>query len=92
MNLLPAILTISMSIITYVTMGVDKQKAKQHKQRISEKTLWILAIAGGGIGAYFGMIFFRHKTKHINFRIGFTLLAVIQFLLLFWIYISDSQW
>lgn len=86
MNLLPVMFIISMSIIAFVAMGMDKRKAKQHKHRISEKTLWILAIVGGAIGSYVGMIFFRHKTKHLNFRIGFTLLAVIQFILLFWIY------
>lgn len=86
MNLLPVIFIILMSIIAFVAMGVDKRKAKQHKHRISEKTLWILALVGGSIGSYLGMIFFRHKTKHLNFRIGFTLLAVGQLILLFWIY------
>jgi len=86
MNLLPVILIILMSIIAFVAMGVDKRKARQHKHRISEKTLWILALVGGSIGSYLGMIFFRHKTKHLNFRIGFTLLAVGQLTLLFWIY------
>lgn len=86
MNLLPVIFIILMSIIAFVVMGVDKRKAKQHKHRISEKTLWILALVGGSIGSYLGMIFFRHKTKHLNFRIGFTLLAVGQLILLFWIY------
>jgi uncharacterized membrane protein YsdA (DUF1294 family) len=92
MNLLPAMIIISMSIIAFVAMGMDKRKARQHKHRISEKTLWTLAIVGGAIGSYVGMIFFRHKTKHLNFRIGFTLLAVVQFILVFWIYyISDFR-
>ncbi len=86
MNLLPVLLIILMSIIAFIAMGVDKRKAKQHKHRISEKTLWILALVGGAIGSYLGMIFFRHKTKHLNFRIGFTLLSVGQLTLLFWIY------
>ena len=86
MNLLPVIFIILVSIIAFVAMGVDKRKAKQHKHRISEKTLWILALVGGSIGSYLGMIFFRHKTKHLNFRIGFTLLAVGQLILLLWIY------
>lgn len=86
MNLLPVLLIILMSIIAFVAMGVDKRKARLHKHRISEKTLWILALLGGAIGSYLGMIFFRHKTKHLNFRIGFTLLAVGQLTLLFWIY------
>ncbi|WP_394188450.1 DUF1294 domain-containing protein [Paenisporosarcina quisquiliarum] len=86
MNLLPVLLIILMSIIAFVAMGVDKRKARQHQYRISEKTLWIVALLGGAIGSYLGMIFFRHKTKHLNFRIGFTLLAVGQLTLLFWIY------
>ena len=86
MNLLPVLLIIMMSIIAFIAMSVDKRKAKQHKHRISEKTLWILALVGGAIGSYLGMILFRHKTKHLNFRFGFTLLAVGQLTLLFWIY------
>ena len=92
MNLLPVLLIFMMSIIAFIAMGVDKRKAKQHKHRISEKTLWILALVGGAIGSYLGMIFFRHKTKHLNFRIGFTLLAVVKLTLLFWSYfISDYR-
>ena len=89
MNLFPVIFIILMSIIAFGAMGVDKRKAKQHKHRISEKTLWILALIGGSIGSYLGMIFFRHKTKHLNFRIGFTLLAVGQLILIFWIYFDS---
>ena len=86
MNLLPALFIILMSITAFLGMGIDKRKARQHKHRISEKTLWILALLGGAIGSYLGMIFFRHKTKHLNFRIGFTILAVGQLTLLFWVY------
>lgn len=32
----------------------------------------------GGIGGTAGMFFFRHKTKHWYFRIGFPALAVLQ--------------
>ena len=41
-----------MNIIAYVTMGVDKKRARQHEYRISEKTLWTLAVIGGGTGAF----------------------------------------
>ena len=73
-----------MSIIAFFTMGHDKSAAKANNRRVPERTLWKLAIFGGGVGAYLGMITFRHKTKHMSFRIGFTLLAIAQVALLIW--------
>lgn len=66
------------SIWAFTAMGYDKRQAKRKKSRVSEKTLWLLAIAGGGIGAYFGMQVFRHKTLHTSFRVGFLMLALID--------------
>lgn len=76
---------IIMSIIAFLVMGYDKSQAKKHKQRVSERTLWTLAIVGGGIGAYLGMQFFRHKTKHTNFRVGFLMLMIMYAFLIFWL-------
>ena len=69
-------------------MGVDKKRARKHEYRISEKTLWTLAIIGGGTGAFLGMVRFRHKTKHSSFRFGFSLLMIIQLVLLAVYYID----
>lgn len=74
-----------LSIWTFFMMGYDKRQAKLHKQRISEKTLWVLAIAGGGIGAYLGMQIFRHKTRHTSFRVGFLILALLDLTLALWL-------
>ena len=65
-----------MSIWAFAAMGFDKSQAKRKATRIPEKNLWLLATLGGGIGAYFGMQMFRHKTRHTNFRIGFLILAI----------------
>ncbi|WP_019242862.1 MULTISPECIES: DUF1294 domain-containing protein [Bacillus] len=70
------------SVIGFVVMGIDKQRAIHKKYRISEATLWVLAIIGGAIGATFGMFYFRHKTKHMIFRIGLPVLAFIHILLM----------
>ncbi|QBP40696.1 DUF1294 domain-containing protein [Paenisporosarcina antarctica] len=75
---------IIMSIIAFFTMGHDKSAARASKRRVPERTLWKLAIFGGGLGAYLGMIIFRHKTKHTSFRIGFILLAIAQVALMIW--------
>jgi uncharacterized membrane protein YsdA (DUF1294 family) len=79
---------ILINIIAFVTMGVDKKRARQHQYRISEKTLWTLAIIGGSTGGFLGMMQFRHKTKHPTFRIGFSILMIIQLVLLL-IYVMD---
>jgi uncharacterized membrane protein YsdA (DUF1294 family) len=65
-----------MSLWAFAAMGYDKRQAKRKGQRIPEKNLWGLALLGGGIGAYFGMQTFRHKTRHTSFRIGFLGLAL----------------
>ncbi|CAM3156562.1 DUF1294 domain-containing protein [Filibacter tadaridae] len=66
-----------MSIWAFAAMGIDKRQAKRKGQRIPEKNLWLLALIGGGIGAYFGMQTFRHKTRHTSFRVGFLILALL---------------
>lgn len=62
-------------------MWKDKNKAIKHQFRIREKTLWMTAIIGGAVGTTIGMQLFRHKTKHVSFKFGFPLLAVIEIIL-----------
>ncbi|UOQ86250.1 DUF1294 domain-containing protein [Gracilibacillus salinarum] len=66
------------NLVAFFTMWMDKQKARQHKWRIPEKRIWLLAIAGGACGATFGMYMFRHKTQHRTFVIGLPLIIAIQ--------------
>ena len=66
------------NFITFVVYGIDKKKAKRQQWRISEKTLIILAIIGGSLGAVAGMKTFRHKTKHKKFYIGIPIIIIIQ--------------
>ena len=62
--------------------GADKRKAKKHAWRISEKALFLVAVAGGSLGALFGMLLFHHKTKHWYFVIGIPLILAVQIFLL----------
>lgn len=59
-------------------MKIDKNRARQRKWRISEATLWMISIIGGSLGTLIGMFLFRHKTKHLSFRIGLPLLVLVQ--------------
>ena len=65
------------SIWAFAAMGYDKRQAKRKGQRVPERNLWMLAVLGGGIGAYFGMQMFRHKTRKTAFRVGFFVLAIV---------------
>ncbi|MFC4409826.1 DUF1294 domain-containing protein [Chungangia koreensis] len=73
------------TIWTFTMMGYDKSQARKKGQRVPEKTLWTAALLGGGIGAYLGMMYFRHKTKHVQFRIGFFVLALLTVAVVLWL-------
>ena len=75
--LIPAYLII-LNLAAFLLMGLDKAKARRHKWRIPEKTLFLSAILGGSIGAIAGMQIFRHKTKHASFRIGMPCILILQ--------------
>ncbi|MEH7885932.1 DUF1294 domain-containing protein [Bacillus sp. JJ1609] len=71
-------LIILMNAVGFFIMGADKKRAKKNLYRISESTLWNVAILGGAIGAFAGMRHYRHKTKHAQFKYGLPLLAVLE--------------
>ena len=66
------------NILAFALMGIDKSKAKHHKWRIQERTLFGSAFMGGSVGALYGMHFFRHKTKHKSFMLGMPAILIIQ--------------
>ena len=79
------------NLVAFIVFGVDKQKARSHKWRIPEKTLFLLAIIGGSIGAIAGMYTFRHKTRHWYFVIGMPLILILQLAGAFWFGVLPIQ-
>lgn len=71
------------NIAGYLIMGIDKMKAVKKEWRIPERTLFAIALLGGGVGAFLGMFTFRHKTRHLKFVILFTVCAVIDVFLIY---------
>ena len=59
----------AMSLAAFALYGIDKSRAKRGVWRISERALLLSALLMGGPGAWAGMEFFRHKTKHPRFRV-----------------------
>ncbi len=59
-------------------MGLDKRRAVLRSRRIRERSLLLVAWSGGAAGTYFGMVYFRHKTRHLVFRWSLPVLALVQ--------------
>lgn len=66
------------NVVTFLTFGLDKLKAKADAWRIPEKTLLGLAVIGGSVGGILGMRTFRHKTRHKQFSVGLPVILVLQ--------------
>ncbi len=67
--LLAAAVLLVLNLVTLILYVSDKKKAKKGVWRTPEATLLAFAWAFGGAGAMIGMYVFRHKTKHMKFRI-----------------------
>lgn len=69
---------LGINILAFCLYGIDKAKAKMDLWRIPEATLLGVAFIGGSVGAWAGMQFFRHKTKHWKFKILVPVFVFIQ--------------
>ena len=69
---------LAINVIGFLSMGIDKFKAKNKLWRTKEKTLFVIAMMGGSIGSIIGMYTFRHKTKHNTFVYGMPIILGIQ--------------
>lgn len=75
---------IVINIVGFLTMFIDKQKAKNGSWRIPENTIFVITAIGGGIGTIAGMYTFRHKTKKMSFKIGLPFLLIMDIALVVW--------
>ena len=91
MNLLTKLLICAlfiMSVVSFIMYGIDKRKARLGKWRISEKALLLSALCMGGPGAFLGMQLFRHKTKHLHFKLLVPLFCIINIAII----IAAARW
>lgn len=69
---------VSINVIGFFAMWLDKRKAQKGKWRIQEKTLFLITALGGGIGTIAGMYTFRHKTKKLGFTVGLPAILILE--------------
>lgn len=75
----------AINLVTFLVYGIDKLRAKRGAWRIPEKTLFLLPLLGGSVGAIAGMKVFHHKTKHWYFKYGLPLILILQLALVVWL-------
>lgn len=86
LNILKQAALILISILNLTTLAlfyIDKKRAQLRQRRISEKTLLLSAFFLGGIGAFLGMYTFRHKTKHLKFKVLIPISTIITAMILY---------
>ena len=71
------------SVVGFAAMGVDKQRAVEGRWRVSETTLFLVALAGGAFGTAVGSEVFHHKTSKLSFLLVMYSLVVAWLVLLY---------
>ncbi len=77
---------LTINLLTFVTYGIDKYKARHKHWRVREASLLLLAVLGGSPAALLAMHLFRHKTQHNKFRYGVPGILIVQVLLVVFVY------
>lgn len=63
-----ALVTVVMSLITFIAFAIDKRRAMNGGWRIRESTLHLMELLGGWPGAVLAMMVVRHKTRDPSYR------------------------
>ncbi len=65
------------NIATAAAYAYDKIAARRGARRIRERTLWIMNLLGGCIGAWIVFFGMRHKTQHRSFWVVQSMATVL---------------
>jgi len=60
----------AISLLAVILTVHDKRAARQHKWRVRESTLLLIAALGGSVAMLVTMRVIRHKTKKAKFMAG----------------------
>lgn len=66
------------NLVVFCVYAYDKLAAREGAWRVREDTLILLAVAGGGIGAFACQRWMRHKTRKAPFPVLLPIMAVLQ--------------
>lgn len=66
------------NLIAFLVTLSDKRRAREHRRRVPERTLLLLAAMGGSPAMLGTMLLIRHKTRHLKFMLGIPAIMAIQ--------------
>ncbi len=73
-----AVYCVAINIFCFVLYGLDKYFAVVQQWRVRERTLLLIALCGGTIGAWCGVVVFRHKKSKASFMILLACITLAQ--------------
>lgn len=74
---------ISVNVISFIMMAIDKRKAKKRLTRISEDSFLVLSALGGFVGIFIAGSLFRHKTIKRSFQLKILFGLMIHILIVY---------
>ena len=83
---------IIINVTSFLFCAYDKWASKRDRQRIPEKTLFLLSALGGSPVMFLTMRLIRHKTKHKRFMYGIPLILVLQIFLIIGLYYLTKEY
>ncbi|MDR0217154.1 MAG: cold shock and DUF1294 domain-containing protein [Comamonas sp.] len=76
---------VGLSLLTFMVYWQDKWAAQKGQWRTSEKTLQLLALAGGWPGAVLAQQWLRHKSSKTSFQLQFWFMALLNAVFMLWL-------
>ena len=79
---------ITVNIVLFAMMGIDKKYAIKHRYRIPEANLFVASLLGGCVGGLLGMRVFHHKTKKTSFYVIYGISLILHCALVYFIAVN----
>lgn len=76
-------IVVSASVSAFLVMTIDKIQAIQGGRRLSERSLYTMALLGGSLGVILGIYVLHHKSRKTSFKIIVFLLTLLQIALVY---------
>jgi uncharacterized membrane protein YsdA (DUF1294 family) len=72
------LIVVVLNAASFALFGIDKRRARRGARRISENALLLSALVSGTIGAWAGVVVFRHKTRKLSFLLPLAAASLID--------------
>jgi len=82
-------LFLAANMAAFIVMLIDKNQAIHGGRRLSERSLFLIALLGGSPGVVTGVYLLRHKSRKLSFKLILFSLVFLQVAL---IYLFYTDW